>query len=396
MKGKKVTDRQANNVLVFLLMIISAFTFALIVWRNYPDIPDHNRFITRWLSGDYNVKLYSLYYFVILVLSFFQNHTGLINIISIALLTFAVTAKFLVANFIFKREFPDEVLESDKRYNIGFAGFGIKGIIALCVFFICIAENLIYKPSATMALGYLPVNTWHNSTTIFLMPFAIWLFYKSYLFICNHRQISNIYNKLLELLLLTVFCVFIKPSYFFVFAIAFPLYYLLRFGINKNLFLTGMVSVLSTFALLLVYRYVYTGSDSSVTISPFHVWGYWSGNIPVSLLASVFFPLLFAIIYFKETVQDHLLSYAWINMLVAIMIYILLTETGGREMHGNFGWQTIICNFILFLCTWILFLRLIIRKQELEMKDKVLITSFVFHIATGAVFLLKLPLYGAR
>jgi hypothetical protein len=126
------------------------------------------------------------------------------------------------------------------------------------------------------------------------------------------------------------------------------------------------------------------------------VWSYWTNNIPLALLSSIVFPLLFVVFYFKETWKDHLLSYAWVHMVVAILIYALLTETGGREMHGNFGWQTIICNFILFLTTWILFLQLLVKKQKIEMKDKLIIVSFLFHVATGIVFLLKLPLFGAR
>lgn len=247
-----------------------------------------------------------------------------------------------------------------------------------------------------MALGYLPVNTWHNSTTIFLMPFAIWLFYKSYLFIKNHHEQENNFSSLLTLLLLTIFSVFIKPSYFFVFAIAFPLYYLLRFGINKNLFYSGLVSLFSAAALLLVYRYVYVGSDSSITIHPFHVWSYWSTNIPMGLVSSILFPLLFLIFYFRQTLKDHLLSYAWVQMAVAILIYILLSETGGREMHGNFGWQTIICNYLLFFCTWILYLRILLTKIKFEMKDRIIIGSFLLHVSTGLLFLLKIPFYGAR
>jgi hypothetical protein len=83
-------------------------------------------------------------------------------------------------------------------------------------------------------------------------------------------------------------------------------------------------------------------------------------------------------------------------MLVAVIIYVLLTETGGREMHGNFGWQTIICNYILFFCTWILFLHILVRKNAIETKDKLIIGSFLVHVFFGMVFLLKLPLYGAR
>lgn len=396
MQGIRIEAKQAKIILIFFLSLISAATFILILWRGYPDIPDHNRYITKWLSGDKEVKLYSLYYPVILILSFFQNNTALINVISVLVLVFSVIFKFLTAVFIFKNECKSEDVFYKKTIKVGPIYFGIEVLILFVVLLVCLAQNFIIKPSATMALGYLPVNTWHNSTTIFLMPFALWLFYRSYIFIENHKEEKNKYWRLGELLLLAVFTVFIKPSYFFAFSIAFPLYFLLRFGITRHLFHAGLVSLFSGLALLLVYRYVFTGGDSSVIIRPFQVWGYWTTNIPMSLLASVFFPLLFLLFYFKEAIRNSLLSYAWVNMLVATAIYILLTETGGRAMHGNFSWQTIICNFILFLTTWILFMKIVFKKERMENKDKIIVASFLLHVIFGLIFLLKLPFYGAR
>lgn len=398
MQGIQLKDKQIKFFLSFLLVLISLVTFYLEIAIGYPDIPDHNRFITKWLSGDNTVKLYSLYYLIILVLSFFQNNADLISIISLFLLTGAVLAKFMISNFVFKRELFNGQVTNVRPFRIFSWQISLKGLVLLIVFCICIAQNLIFSLSATMALGYLPVNTWHNSTTIFLMPFAFWLFYKSYLFYLSDQTHSFPANRLLEILLLTVFSVFIKPSYFFVFSVAFPLYYLLRFGIKRNFFLTGLVSLLATSALILVFRYVYVNTDSGVkiVIDPFNVWKHWTNNIPMAFMTSVLFPLLFLILYFKETLKDNLLSYAWLHMVVAVLIYVLLSETGEREIHGNFGWQTIICNFILFFCTWVLFLRLMIHKNKIETKDKVIIASFLLHVIFGCIFLLKLPIFGPR
>jgi hypothetical protein len=391
-----LTGQKAKIIMVAVLAAASLITFSLIVWKNYPDIPDHNRFITDWLGGNKSIKLYSLYYIVVMTLGFFQNNVTFISFVSIAVLVISVVAKFILTSFIFRNEISRNGFSLNEKYRIGSYDIDLTAIIFLIVLLICLAENWIYKPSATMALGYLPVNTWHNSTTIFLMPFAIWLFYQSYIFLVSHDPRSNNFRPLLALLGLTLFSVFIKPSYFFVFSIAFPLYYLLRFGFNRNLIYTGMVSLLSASGLLLVYRYVYVGSDSSVVIHPFYVWNFWSNNIPLAFLCSVVFPAVFLLFYFRETVKDHLLSYAWIQMVVAVGIFIMLSETGGREMHCNFGWQTIICNFILFFCTWILFLRLMLKKRSFEMKDRIILGSFMIHVLSGIVFLLKLPVYGAR
>jgi hypothetical protein len=204
------------------------------------------------------------------------------------------------------------------------------------------------------------------------------------------------FRALAGILLFTIFTIFIKPSYFFVFAVAFPVYYLFHYGINMKLIYIGLVSVLAAGALLIIYRYVFTGTESSVTIAPLKSWMFWSSNIPLSLLSSILFPLLF-IVFYPEILKDNkLLHYGWINFLAAVIIYSLLAETGEREIHGNFSWQNIIANFILFLTTWVAYYPVLSEKPALQLKDKVLLLCYTAHFITGLLFLAKLPIFGAR
>lgn len=379
---------------MFLLSLVSLVTFGTIVYLGYPDIPDHNRFITGWLGGDENVKVYSLYFFVVMTLAFFQNNTDLINVISVVVLCISVIVKYLITVNIFNRELFSVNGTLEKKLNIGSYSISVVAIIQFIVLLVCLAENWIYKRSATMALGYIPVNSWHNSTTIFLMPVAVLLFYKSYLFFRYHDINENNFTQLWQLAALSLFSVLIKPSYFFVFSIAFPVTCLIRFGINKVFLYTILVVVISSIAVFLIYYYVYVGSSSSVAIRPFYVWRYWSDNILLGLISSIVFPVLILVFYGRQAIGNLLLGYAWIHLIVAVIIYILLSETGGRELHGNFGWQTIICNFVLFFCSWIVYLKILLTKKSIELKDKLIVGSFLVHVLTGLIYIVKLPFYG--
>lgn len=241
-----------------------------------------------------------------------------------------------------------------------------------------------------MALGYIPVNTWHNSTTIMLMPVALLLFFRSYDFV-NLNKESFFSKEALVLLLLTILSVLIKPSFFFVFVIAFPLFYLLNHKFSKPLMAVILICAAGLAAMMMIRQYVYTGSGSQVVIKPFEAWSTWSTNIPLSLLASVAFPLTVIVLYPRQAKKDKLLQYSWLSFFIGLFIYILLNETGVRAIHGNFSWQTIVCNFILFLSSIIFLL-----KQKTDLKSRVAFAVFAMHVVTGIIFIAKLPFFGPR
>src|SRR5688572_15786914 len=197
----------ARKICLGLLAFVSVLLFSIIIYKDYPDIPHHNRFVTDWLNGVDSVKLYSIYYFVLLVFSFFQDNLLLIHIVSIIVLTFAVLSKYRIAETILINQ--NEPV-SKKSITVFGSEISTGAFFAIIIFTLCISQNLIYKPSATMSLGYIPVNTWHNSTTIFLMPFALVLFYRSWLFFekfgsKNYPVDKKMFRALAGILLFTIF-----------------------------------------------------------------------------------------------------------------------------------------------------------------------------------------------
>lgn len=370
----------------YLLMAIPALIMAswtvISIIQNQVDIPHHLDFITRWHEGDPEAKLYSLYFHAINLLSFYSFDRTWMEVAAVILLGSMVIFKFIITDrMIIKHTYPTQESSGNYRFLIH------ASVLAM---FLCLCQNLIYQFSATMALGYIPVNTWHNSTTITLMPVALLLFFKSYDFILS-KQDSFFSKDALVLMLLTLLSVLIKPSFFFVFVIAFPLFYFLNNNFSKPLMSVIVICAAGMAGMMVIRQYVYTGSDSQVVIRPFEAWQTWSHNIPLSLMASIAFPLVVFLMYSRKVIHDKMLQYAWLSFFTGLIIYILLNETGVRAIHGNFSWQTIVCNFILFLSSIIFLL-----KQKTDLKLKIALTAFGLHVATGIIFITKLPFFGPR
>jgi len=357
------------------------------------DIPLHVMFIERWHLDDPAIRMYSIYFHVLNLLSFNSGNQLLLNVAAVTLLATLVILKFMIT-FKAMNKYAGFLSFHNLRSATALP-LRFLSNAALLVLLLCICQNLVYKFSATMALGYIPVNTWHNSTTIALMPVALLLFFRSFDFITAQRQSVFERNGVI-LLLLTVLSLLIKPSYFLVFVIAFPVFYLINHGIIRSFITVILICTGGLVTLYLINQYVYSGSATQVIIHPFEAWKIWSTNIPLSLLMSVFYPLSVVAVWPRKALNDKLLQYAWLNFLIALLIYILFFETGERAYHGNFSWQTIVCNYILFLTSTIFLIRQATSKVRAGRKLKIVVLIFLAHVFTGLLFILKMPFFGPR
>ena len=108
-----------------------------------------------------------LYFGLLAALAGFQKSTEALNIATIAVLGVAVGAKYLISAYIAMRETDAQGL---KLRVSGESGLIL--LVALLPFAFSLPTNNIF-------LGQEPPNVFHSSTTIFLMPFALLLFYLS-------------------------------------------------------------------------------------------------------------------------------------------------------------------------------------------------------------------------
>lgn len=331
-----------------------------------------------------------LYYLAVALLSGFSLDLQVLCYSSCAVLALSVLFKFSVSKRIVFSELDGSGF-NEQELQLG------GRIVGLLIILFCLSLFAHNYPvfSRRLYLGQFPPNVWHNSTTIFLMPFALLLFHKAYVFLRDGEM------KLLpHLLILCVINILIKPSFCFVFLIVFPVFALRRFGMsNKSLaavLLACFVGMLILLQYVYIYKYatifdLYAGrGPSGVKIDFLKVWRSFSQNKLLSLLASLIFPLVSLAFYYKSLIASLLYRYTVASFVVALMIFMVLAETGGREFHGNFGWQVIISNFLLFLVTLTEIARRHLFSPLVTNRFKCAFGALLGHYGFGLVYLAKL------
>jgi hypothetical protein len=248
-------------------------------------------------------------------------------------------------------------------------------------------------------LGRFVPQVWHNSTTIFLFPFAILLFWKQ-LMVFDLSYKSNI-KDIIILNILVFTNAAIKPSFLFVYLPItflfllnkFRSFYNKDFWLNLTPLLTGAILII--IQSYLIFKLELGGlqeSDSNIAISyPFKILSslipFW--YIPIAFLLSFLLPICTTLLY-KEilTYKPYLFSLSL--TVTGILISAFFYETGFRMYHGNMFWQNIICSYLLFLSTISFLTPKILNKNSWDIKIKFILVLFVLHSLSGFLYLLKI------
>jgi len=241
--------------------------------------------------------------------------------------------------------------------SIEHKGFGLDPRFLFLLAFSFLFLSPIYLPIIDGPFWYLGKFTqtiWHNSTLICVFPFCVLLVWKTFDWFKSGKL-----KDMGVMFLLGFVIVLIKPSFLFCYIPALPIFILIRdLKISKRLLqATGLVLIL--FAILMVEKHLiftwdpvldrmYTPQEKSqVVINPLKVWLKFSHEPLFDFLSS--FPLLFGflILWRKRAFESPLFVFSLLLLFFALLVYLLLAETGFREFHGNFYWQIPIA---LFLC----------------------------------------------
>jgi hypothetical protein len=361
----------------------SAFVFATAFHANWiSDLGAHVSTVKAMLAS-HTIPGYPLYFGLLAVLVGFQSSTSALNVAAVGVLGVAVAAKYVISAWIALRETKAQGL----RLRVS-GEWGLVLLLALLPFAFSLPTNHIF-------LGQEPPNVFHNSTTIFLMPFALLLFYFSAQYLRTSAP-----RWLYASAGLAALNVLAKPSFVFAVVVVLPIAALIRFRGSRELWRAWGLTAFMALLLVCQYLYIYkTGSEdqlreaagltstvpSHVRIDPFHVWSFYSASIPLSFLASFAFPLVAVAVYGRRLWEYDLVRYAFALLGVSLVIFILFTETGSRELDGNFGWQVIISSYIAFLVTLIRVWELrSVRPPELE---ALVWMAFAAHVVAGGLFL---------
>ena len=136
-----------------------------------------------------------------------------------------------------------------------------------------------------------------------------------------------------------------------------------------------------------------TGVEASIKIAPFNVWAHHASNIPLAFLGSVLFPALYAGLNPKQAWNNQPFRLAVLNFVVAMALFMLLSETGVREYHGNFGWGVIIGNYLLFMTALTAWLGHSPLRNQWQTKDWLVASAFALHVLAGVFYLAKILIF---
>jgi hypothetical protein len=342
------------------------------------DIQRHAETIQKVANGSLLPPANFMYYLTVYTIALFNTETSFLYSSSILVLSLSVTIKFTITRTS-AVQYYRHILRDDA---ISDTPIILASVLLLVVFSL---------PTNTIYLGQIPPNVWHNSTTIFVMPFALSLFWLSY-------------NQLVQptttgAVLITILCVLnalIKPSFFFVFSVSYPLMLLRRFGLGRYRWRNLLPVVVGSIAVVVMYYLTYRLSfgnldisESGIAIRPLSVWSHFSSNIALSLVFSLVFPIVYLGFYWKDLMKHALLQYAVVAYLISISIFALFSETGPREFHGNFFWQSVICSYILFLVTTVLFAEKVKTLGVRDWRNITILVAFTSHVIAGVLYLVK-------
>lgn len=336
------------------------------------DLAEHLNTAVYMLETDTYVVGNFLMYLMVNVLSCFTGNAMWMAIALPLLIATANTAKYVLVREAFKPE----------------VGMNYARIAAFTLLFVTIIPWFI--PLRNWYMGYIIPNIWHNSTWICMMPFAI------VTYILSIRQLEAFdtrRNGWITLFVVLSICV--KPSFFFIYGIAYPIIILCRYGFKKELGYTMIPIVVGMLLVLYQYVTIYfygtpTDADSSDVVdiwAPFK-WETWQDKWDTWLLSFVL-PTIFVVLYRKEIKRDYELWFVVLMMIVAMGIAICCYETGYRRYHGNFTWQLLSAMWFVFFYMLRVMSRHIKPGEKPAVREIVMMVLLAIHVVWGIAYLCR-------
>lgn len=261
----------------------------------------------------------------------------------------------------------------------------------------------VYAPffNQSIYLGQGSPNLWHNPTIIAVKPFA----FLSVLFFVRLVENKTSSKSVVALAALTSFTLlvstFIKPNFVLIFGPSIFLYVLYKNFKDWTLYWKLLVVMLPA-VIALGYQFTMTflsGTDvqaASVIVDFFGVWQLFSPNVFVSVILALAFPLSLAVFRFREMRQNDYLVLAWFLVIMGILQFGFLAESGERYRHANWSWGYNIALQILFvfsaldLFRWLKEVSFMPKSKGEIYKIASVVTIFSLHLVSGCYYFLKL------
>ncbi len=388
--------RKSIFIATSIIFIIFFVYFYLIIDNGIKtDIQMHASMAHSFVTHQDRLTPNFLYYFLVALASGFTESYPTYYWASIFLVSAAVTAKFFL-NHSYIIKYTNIQPHWTIAWGLSFAMLFVTSLPGWDFFF-----------SQHFYLGQLTPNVWHNSTTIFVMPFAMLLFFQSYELLFTNTDHSN-KRLLIYVTLLIVINALIKPSFLFTLLPSVFIFFCINnfsgYAKTKPVqllpYLFGIIFIAAEYYIIFKLNYASSVAErisnddgkATIILAPFEVWRYYSDNPLSATFTSLFFPLLYLIISKGNPLKNKLVQFALVNFIVGFGIWILFAEEGARKFHANFIWQVVITTYLLFFS---LLLNLIndIKSSKLSRNKQFIIGSaFLLHFIWGIIYWVEIIL----
>ena len=380
-----------KNLFAIVYFVVSTGIFFLIFKLGIgTDLSNHIRIFEEYLKHGY-FPIPPLYYLTIYLVSL------VIPVYPLILASIFVLAVFSLLKFIAVRNYLKQGLPHLPNLFVSFFVFTLMFLGPVIIPFF---------NNQFLSVGKFSSTIWHNSTTIFVFPFCIWLFIVSLTYL--KKPGLNVSAKLIFISLIIILA---KPSFLFSFVIAFPLICLLKFKFKKWFFFSLLLSLIIVVALAIEQRILYNnnpldklwyqGEPSKIIIAPFKVWLVFAKYPIVNILSSFLFVIGFIILKFKFIKHNLEIIYALSLLCISLIIYFTLAESGPRFMDGNFYWQIPVSLLIVYMVMikYIftskgndVFKSRFLKIRSILFKEKILILLYSIQFLSGIYYAFRLIL----
>jgi hypothetical protein len=375
--------------IIFFLLFVAFYAILKFIPSDNNDIYAHAAFARQMCTGEIPYTGNFLVYLLVNIFSFFTANVTFTEIVLTLLLAFAGTFKY----YLIQSKLNETIgIESLKQTN---SWLGILLSISM-LFVFAIPIPSYFLGDYFMYIGNYVPNVWHNSTILFLFPLAILLFDLSY------KQLQSFdFKRNWLILLVIVLNLFTKPSYFFVFICVYPILLLQKYKFNKEFWFSIIPLAVGFILLIAEYFIIYktvipTVKDASAVIfMPFYR-NPAIGDvqfIPMSMLFSMLFPLLYSAFNLGRLLKNQLFWYTLLSFITSVLIFFFISESGPRAYHGNFYWQIIITAWICFFVALLALLK-DIKIQGSTFKNILLFSVFGIHVLMGVVYFVRILVTG--
>jgi hypothetical protein len=385
---KSILKKNWDVVIVFFLMFC---IFFFVVFFAVSDMSDHAYFARVKLKER---DLFSGNFLMYLLINLFSGFLGTIHSTKAALvglLSVSNTAKYVIVR--------DEFAKICAIRYSKIAALALLFVYIVPVMFFLSWFGVLEKADyyyfylGNGNLNYFVPNVWHNSTLLCLMPFALLSYLLSVQQLESYDKKRNYFITLFVAL-----GTMVKPSFFFIYAVAYPIVLYTRYRFSREFFYSLIPVLVGLLCVLYQYLTIYDGEgESSVVIDvlPLFTVAFWQSHWPY-LLVSLALPIIFLFLYNKKIFREREFWFLLVMLVVALGINWCCNETGERADHRNFNWQTIVAMWFVFFYMLKTVLKTIFGdnggKQSLScgmltLTNKIFIGLYGVHVLMGIIYL---------